>query len=61
MCKHVEFSHQANAILSKSRESMEHKHLTQVADKDLWKRALASDLGSLAQEVGSRTPNGTNF
>ena len=59
MRKDTTLSHRANAVLSESGESLEHRHLTQGADKRLWELALANDLGRLAQGVGSRTPTGT--
>ena len=60
MCKDVELSHQANDVLSESGECLEHKHLQQGADKDLWEWALANDLGFLDQGVGSKMPNVTD-
>ena len=51
---------QVNAVLFGSGESLEHKNLTQGADKHLWEIVLANDLDRLDQGLGSITPNGTD-
>ena len=56
----VNYLHQTNAVLSDSGLALEHRHLIKGPNSQLWEKALANDLGRLAQGVGSRMPNGTN-
>lgn len=43
-----------------SGASLEYRHLIQGPDKDIWIKALANDLGRLAQGVGTRMPTGNS-
>ena len=40
--------------------SLEHRHLIQGPDKDIWVKALANDFGRLAQGVKDRMPTGNS-
>ena len=52
---------QANvAIDPTSGQALEYRHLIHGPNGDTWIRALANDLGRLAQGVGTRMPTGTN-
>ena len=43
-----------------SGQALKYRHLIRGPNGDTWIRALANDLGSLSQGVGTRTPTGTN-
>ena len=50
-----------NSVIDEvSGSALEYRHLIHTPAKNLWKRALANDLGMLAQGVGTRIKNGTN-
>ena len=50
-----------NAVFDTAIENMlEHCQLIKNSDKEIWNKALANDLGRLAQGVGSRMKTGTN-
>ena len=52
---------QANAVLdSSSGNLLEYRHLCRGPDQLIWTKALANDLGRLAQGVGTRMPTGSN-
>ena len=55
------FMHQANYVLNEATGMLQdYRHLIRGPDKALWTKALANDLGQLAQGVGTRMPKGTN-
>ena len=58
----VHFSeHYASPVIDPvSGKSLEYRHLMQGPDCAIWKRALANDIGRLAQGVGTRMPTGNN-
>ena len=41
-------------------QSLEYHHLMKGPDRPIWEKALANDLGRLAQGVGTRMPTGNN-
>jgi hypothetical protein len=52
---------QASAVIDQvTGQSLEYRALSTGPDQDTWVRALANDLGRLAQGVGTRMPTGTN-
>ena len=55
------FRHQANSVLDpQSGRDLEYRDLAKGPEAAVWTRALANDLGRLAQGVGTRMPVGTN-
>ena len=52
---------QANVVIDPtSVQALEYWHLIRGPNRDTWIRALANNLGRLAQGVGTRMPTGTN-
>ena len=52
---------QANVVINPaSGQALKYRHLIRVPNGDTWIKALANVLGSLAQDVGTRFPTGTN-
>ena len=52
---------EANVVIDPtSGQALKYRHLIPVPNGDTWIRALANDLGLLAQGVSTRMPNGTN-
>ena len=52
---------QANVVIDPtSGQELKYRHLIRGPNGDTWVRALANDLGRLAQGVVTRTPTGTN-
>ena len=52
---------QSNVVIHPaSGQELEYWHLIRGSDGNTWVRALANDLGRLAQGVGNRMPTGTN-
>ena len=52
---------EANVVIDEvSGQSLEYRHLSTGPQRDIWIKALANDLGRLAQGVGTRMPSGTD-
>ena len=50
-----------NAVLDTTTGNMlDHRQLAKIPYKEIWNKALANDLGRLAQDIGSRMKTGTN-
>ena len=50
-----------NAVLdATTRDMLEYRQLAKDPDREMWIKALANDLGRLAQDVGNRMITGTN-
>ena len=50
----------ANAVIDEHGQALEYKQLIKGPDAAIWKKAMANDLGRLAQGVGTRMKTGTN-
>jgi hypothetical protein len=58
--EHARQSHVNSVIDELTGQALKYRHLSKGPNAELWRQALANDLGRLAQGVGTRMPTGTN-